>query len=161
MDTKTPSVQPKTTPPQPFFEQLQQEMERMLDRIRGYPRINEGLSQLGMGAALSPAIDMAETDDTLEITAEIPGVSSDDLDVSLNGDVLVIKGEKSQERTEDEKDYHLHERSFGSFRRQMPLGFTPADDAIDVTFADGVLKLTIAKPAEAKTTHRKIPVKSA
>ncbi len=160
MQTNLPSGPTKGSEPQPFFEQLQQEMERLFDRFRGYPPVAGGGTLAGFGAALHPAIDVAETDDTLEVTAEIPGVGADDIDVSLNGDVLVIKGEKSQERSEEDKNYHMHERSYGSFRRQIPLGFTPADDAIDGKFKDGVLRLSITKPAEAKSAQRKIEIKS-
>ena len=78
--------------------------------------------------------------------------------LAMNG-FLVIKGEKSDERTEEDKHYHMTERSYGSFQRQIPLGFTPADDAIDGHFADGVLKVTIPKPADAKTANRKIAIK--
>jgi HSP20 family protein len=152
---------PSNTPePQPFFEQLQQEMEQLFDRFRGYPPVANALPRLGFGNGLHPAIDMAETDDAVEITADIPGVSADDLDVSLNGDLLVIKGEKSDERTEKDKNYHLTERSYGSFQRQIRLGFTPADDAIDGHFADGVLKVTIPKPADVKAHNRKIEIKA-
>ena len=154
MQTNHPPTPTKGSEPQPFFEQLQQEMEHLFDRFRGYPPVAGTI----FGDRLTPAIDMSETDDAVEVTAEIPGVASDDLDVSVNGDVLVIRGEKSDERTEEKKDYHLHERSYGSFRRQIPLRFTPADDAIDAKFKDGVLKLTIAKPAEAKAKNRKIAI---
>ncbi len=142
-----------------LFEQLQQEMEQLFDRFRGYPPVVSALPRLGFRNGVLPAIDMAETDDVVKITADIPGVDADDLDVSLNGDVLVIKGEKSDERTEEDKNYHMTERSYGSFQRQIPLGFTPADDAIDGHFADGVLKVTIPKPADAKTPSRKITIK--
>ncbi len=103
---------------------------------------------------------MAETDDAVEITADIPGVDADNLDVSLNGEMLTIKGEKSDERTKDDKNYHMSERSYGSFYRQIPLGFTPTDDAIDGHFADGVLKVTIPKPADVKAANRKIAIKA-
>jgi HSP20 family protein len=135
-------------------------MEQLFDRFRGYPPVANALPRLGFAGGLLPAIDMAETDDAVEITADIPGVDADDLDVSLNGDVLVIKGEKSDARTQDDKNYHLTERSYGSFHRQIPLGFTPADDAIDGHFADGVLTVNIPKPADARTSNRKIAIKS-
>jgi HSP20 family protein len=114
-----PSVGPEL---QPFFDQLQQEMDQLFDRFRGYPPVANALPRLGFGDGLQPAIDMAETDDAVEIAADIPGVSADDLDVSLNGDVLVIKGEKSDRRTEKDRNYHLTERSYGIFQRQIPLG---------------------------------------
>jgi HSP20 family protein len=114
-----PSVGPEL---QPFFEQLQQEMDQLFDRFRGYPPVANALPRLGFGDGLQPAIDMAETDDAVEIAADIPGVSADDLDVSLNGGVLVIKGEKSDRRPEKDRNYHLTERSYGIFQRQIPLG---------------------------------------
>ncbi len=158
MDTNLPSTPTKGSEPQPFFEQLQQEMERLFDRFRGYPTVAADRSGFGIGARLRPAIDVTETEDAVEVTAEIPGVGIDDLDVSLNGDALVIKGEKTEERKEEDKNYQLHERSYGSFRRQIPLGFTPAEDAVNGDFADGVLKITITKPAEAKAANRKIAI---
>lgn len=156
MDAKIPSTLSKPTEPQPFFEQLQQEIEHVLERLRGYPP----MANLRLGDRLSPLIDMAETEDAVEITAEIAGVMIDDLDVSLHGDTVLIKGEKSQERTKDEKDYHLHERSYGKFQRQIPLGFTPAEDAVAAHFKDGLLKLKITKPPEAKKANHKITVKA-
>ena len=160
MQTNLPPAPSKGPEPQPFFEQLQQEMEQLFDRFRGYPPVASALPRLGLGAGVIPAIDMAETDDAVEITADIPGVDADNLDVSLNGDVLVIKGEKSSERSVDDKDYHMTERSYGSFHRQIPLGFTPTDDAIDGHFEGGVLKVTIPKPEDAKKTNRKIAIKA-
>ncbi len=160
MQTNLPPAPSKGSEPQPFFEQLQQEMEQLFDRFRGYPPVASALPRLGFAGGVLPAIDLAETEDAVEITADIPGVDADDLDVSLNGDVLIIKGEKSDERTKDDKNYHMTERSYGSFHRQIPLGFTPADDAIDGHFVDGVLKVTIPKPDEAKTPNRKIAIKA-
>ncbi|MEL6837802.1 MAG: Hsp20/alpha crystallin family protein [Pseudomonadota bacterium] len=154
MQTNLPPRLSKGRDPQPFFEQLQQEMEQLFDRFRGYPPTAGGF----FGDRPSPVIDMAETDEVVEVTAEIPGVASADLDVTLNGDLLMIKGEKSDERTKEDKNYHLHERSYGSFSRQIPLGFTPDDDAITAKFSDGVLKLTIAKPPAAKSQNRKIAI---
>lgn len=160
MQPNLPSNPSTGSEPQPFFEQLQQEMERLFDRFRGYPPL-AGQGSFGtVGMGLKPAIDVAESDDSIEITVEIPGVDADDVDASLNGDMLVIKGEKSDERREDEKNYHMHERCYGSFRRQIPLGFTPAEDTIEGHFADGVLRLSIAKPPEVKAASRKIEIKS-
>ncbi len=160
MQTNLPPTPSKGSQPQPFFEQLQQEMEQLLDRFRGYPSVASALPRLGLTSGLHPAIDMAETDEAVEISADIPGVEADNLDVSLNGDVLVIKGEKSDARATQDKSYHLIERSYGSFHRQIPLGFTPVDDAIDGQFADGVLTVTIPKPDEAKTPNRRITIKA-
>lgn len=160
MQRNLPASSPNGMEPQPFFEQLQQEMERLFDRFRGYPAVaGQGQSQL-FARGLSPAIDVAETDDAVEITADVPGVSTDDLEVTLSGDVLVIKGEKSDEQSQEDKNYHMHERSYGSFSRHIPLGFTPAEGAIEGKFADGVLRVSVVKPAEAKAVNRKIKIKT-
>lgn len=160
MQTNLPPAPSNGPDPQPFFEQLQKEMEQLFDRFRGYPPVANALPRLGFGSGMHPAIDMAETDDAVEITADIPGVDADNLDVSLNGEMLIIKGEKADKRTQDHKNYHMSERSYGSFYRQIPLGFTPADDDIDGHFADGVLKVTIPKPADVKAANRKIAIKA-
>ncbi|MEL6620835.1 MAG: Hsp20/alpha crystallin family protein [Pseudomonadota bacterium] len=142
----------------PFFQSFQKEMAQMLDHLRGTaaPQPTEGL--FDNGGMLVPAVDMAETDAGLEITADIPGVSEGDLDVSVHGDTLVIKGEKSMDREEKEKDYHLVERRRGSFRRHIPLGFVPDAGAVDADFANGVLTLKIARPKDAPSGVQKIEI---
>ena len=67
----------------------------------------------------SPSMDVTRTDGHLVLTAELPGIAPDDVDVSLDGDILTIKGEKSEEREVEEADRYLHERSFGSFQRRI------------------------------------------
>lgn len=141
-----------------FFQSFQKEMAQMLDHFRGgtSPQPTDDFFQ--SGATLVPAIDVAETEEGLEISADVPGVSEDDLDVSVHGDTLVIKGEKSADREEKEKDYHLVERRYGSFRRHIPLGFVPEEGAVDADFANGVLKLKIKRPANAPSGVQKIRI---
>ncbi|MBJ3763699.1 Hsp20/alpha crystallin family protein [Maribius pontilimi] len=134
----------------PLIQSFQSELNRMFDRFNANP--------FGIEHKLMPALDVAETDNAVEITAEIPGVKSEDLDVSIVDDTLILKGRKSDEREESGKDWHHVERSFGSFRRRVPLGFSPKDGEVDASFKDGVLTLKIAKPAEAKQVARKIEI---
>ncbi len=155
----------KQTPPsnlnerqRPFFQSMQREMNQFLDRFRGQPVTTPSEFFEALSGPIFPALDMAETDDAIEITAEIPGVSEDDLDISIAQNSVVLKGEKSSDHEEKEQDYHMVERRYGSFRRQIPLGFMPADGAVSATFKNGVLKLTIAKPEEQKQTVQKIKV---
>ena len=139
-------------PVSPFFQSFQKEMSDWIDQFRQNrfePKFNGGLM---------PAIDMAETDEAVEISAEIPGVAEDDLDVSVTGDALVLKGEKSAAHEEKEKDYVLVERNYGSFRRQIPLGFTPEAGAVKAEFHDGVLTVKIKKPPQAKVGVQKISI---
>jgi HSP20 family protein len=114
-----------------------------------------------------PVIGVAETKDAIEVNAELPGVDEKDIKVSLDGNRLAISGEKKGETKKDEKDWHVEERSYGSFYRSLSLPFKPEDGAIEAHFDKGVLHLNIKKPAEdaksAKTIEIKLgaPVKAA
>lgn len=144
----------------PFFHSLHKEIDRVFDRFRDAdPDTAQGdLFAAGL-SRVSPALDIAETEDAVEVTAELPGVSEQDLDVSITDGVLTLKGEKSTDREEKEKDYHLVERRYGSFRRSIPLGFTPDEGKVTADFRDGVLKLRIEKPANAAARTRKIEIR--
>jgi HSP20 family protein len=78
---------------------------------------------LRVGAG-TPAINVAETKDAMEVTIEVPGVDEKDIKVSLDGNQLVISGEKKEDTKKDEKDWHVEERSYGSFYRSMSLPFS-------------------------------------
>ncbi|MEX0311993.1 MAG: Hsp20/alpha crystallin family protein [Tateyamaria sp.] len=137
-----------------FFQPFQREMAQMLDHLRGMavPQPTES------STALVPAIDVAETADGLEITADVPGVAVEDLDVSVHGDTLVIKGQKTSNREEQDKDYQLVERSYGSFRRHVSLGFVPEAGAVRADFSNGVLTLHIDRPDTASPDVQKIDI---
>jgi HSP20 family protein len=118
-----------------------------------------------MGGVLAPRVDVSETDKEVTLTVELPGVEEKDIDVSLTGDQLTIKGEKKSEH-EDKKDeegrvFHRVERSFGSFQRTMTVPYDVDPDQVSAQFKDGVLKITLPKPAdtEAKSQPRKIEIK--
>ncbi len=136
----------------PLVQSFQAELNRVFDRFNTVP--------FGTDQGVVFAIDVSETDDAVEITAEIPGVKSEDLDVSISNETLVLRGQKSDTR-EDSGQYWRHvERSFGSFSRHIPLGFAPKDGQVDVEFLEGVLTLRIAKPADAPVPSRKIDISS-
>ena len=106
-----------------------------------------------MGGVLAPRVDVAEDDQSVTLTAELPGVSENDIDVSLVGDQLTIKGEKRSEH-EDKKDSHgfsLHrtERSYGAFQRTITVPYRVDPDLVAAQFNDGVLRITLPKPADA------------
>lgn len=137
----------------PLIQSFQTELNRMFDRFNATP--------LGGDHKVMPVLDIAETDDAVEVTAEIPGVKPEDLDVSISDETLILKGQKSDARDERGKDWHHVERSFGSFRRHVPLGFAPRDGKVDAKFEGGVLTLHIAKPADMAETARKIDIAGA
>jgi HSP20 family protein len=132
---------------------MRREMENAL---RAFDQ-NSSSPDIGAGA---PAISVAETNDAFEVTAELPGVDEKDINVSLNENQIIISGEKKAESTRDEKDWHVEERSYGSFYRSMFLPFEPEDGAVEAHFDKGVLHLAIKKPAKATKTTKTIAVKA-
>jgi HSP20 family protein len=136
---------------------LHREIDRMFSEFLGSARPATAADD---GIVMAPRMDMAETDDSIEITAELPGVDEKDLDVSVEGDVLVIKGEKKSESEEKKKDYHVVERSYGSFRRSIRLPGAVDPEKVKAAFDKGVLRVTLPKPEEAKQNRRRIEVKS-
>ena len=110
---------------------------------------------------LSPRIDVAESKDAIEVTAELPGVDEKDVDVTLADDVLTIRGEKKSEREEQDKDknWHVVERSYGSFSRAIPLPFEADPTKVEAKFDKGILQIHLPKPQEATKKEQKIEIK--
>jgi HSP20 family protein len=110
---------------------------------------------------LSPRVDVAETKDAIEVTAELPGVDEKDLDVTLADGVLTVRGEKKTARDEQDKDknWHVVERSYGSFSRAIPLPFDPDPAKVEAKFDKGVLHIHLPKPAEVAKKQQKIEIK--
>jgi HSP20 family protein len=105
-----------------------------------------------------PSVDISETKDKLLIKAELPGLDAKDVDVSISGDILTIKGEKKKE--EEQKDEHFYscERYSGSFQRSFRLPVNTRADKIEASFDKGVLRITLPKTEEAK--KKKITIKA-
>lgn len=130
---------------------------------------NDWLGEAGLGPLWSPAtqevqmpsIDVAETEKEVQVTAELPGMNEKDIEVSLNHDRLIIRGEKKEEQEERKKDYYRKERRFGSVYREVPLPCEVLADKVDATFKQGVLKVTLPKTPAAQRETQKIPIKGA
>jgi HSP20 family protein len=107
-----------------------------------------------MGGALAPRVDVSETGKEMTLKVELPGVDEKDIDISLSGNQLTIKGEKKSEH-EEKKDseegrvFHRVERSFGAFQRTMTIPFDVEPDKVSADFKDGVLTVTLPKPEGA------------
>lgn len=99
---------------------------------------------------------MSETKDSVTIKAELPGLEAKDVEVSLSGDMLTIKGEKKQEQEEKDEHRHLVERTYGAFSRMVRLPAPVAADKIKASFKNGVLTVTLPKTEEAK--QKAIPI---
>lgn len=105
-----------------------------------------------------PAVDMSENEKEILVNFEIPGMDGKDLDISLNGRVLTIKGERKQEKEEKEKHYHFIERRYGSFSRSLELPSDVDADRVKADYKDGVLVLNLPKTKEESV--KRIEVKT-
>jgi HSP20 family protein len=108
---------------------------------------------------ISPDFEVKEMKDGLHITAELPGLSEKDIDISLIDDVLTISGEKKSEIVKNEGTYHISERSFGSFSRSLKLPYRPTEKGISADLKEGVLTVTVPRPLNSKPEIHKIPIK--
>lgn len=97
-----------------------------------------------------PNVDISETEKEITVKAELPGIDKKNIDISLDENHLVIRGEKKQEKEETGKHFYRVERSFGSFYRSLDLPATVEKDRIDATYKDGVLTIVLPKSEEAK-----------
>jgi len=104
-----------------------------------------------------PLMDIAETDNEIILRAEIPGIEPADIDISLSDGILTIKGEKRQEREEGE-DYHIIERTYGKFTRQIHLPKPIEGDKASAFYKNGVLKIVLPKTEESKKKEIKVTV---
>lgn len=103
---------------------------------------------------LYPSVDIVESDGSVEVVVELPGVEIDDLDIQATGSTLMITGEKKAEYDREDRTLRVVERTFGSFMRAIPLAFQIDRDGVDAAFDNGVLTITVTKPAEIITkTH--------
>jgi len=133
------------------FSLLQQEIDRLFEGVtRNIP---------GFATSTMPSMDISETDKAIEITAELPGLEKKDVELNVADNLLTIRGEKKNEREEKNKDYHLVERSYGSFSRSVELPAGVKIEDISAEIANGVLKVTVQKPAPKQT--KQIEIKSA
>ena len=135
------------------METLRQEMERVFDRFFE-PRWDE-FEAVG---AWAPKLDFSETKDAFVVKAEVPGVEQKDISVSIQDQMLTVKGEKHKEKEEKDEKYHRVERSWGAFARTIALPAGVDTEKVNATFKDGVLSVKLPKTPAAKGTT--IPVKA-
>jgi len=131
------------------------EMEFDLDRWMrgGFPRFD-----VPEGLGWSPAVDLVDADGEFMLTAELPGVDPDDVEVDVEHDTLTIKGEKKEERKEETKNFRLYERGYGSFERSFTFPRSVDAESVKAEFENGVLTVHLPKRKEAM--GRKIEIES-
>ena len=140
------------------FGQMRREMERLFEDFgRGLPSAFPSFADTGF---LNPTVEVTETDKGLEVSAELPGIAENDIDVELHDDVLTIKAERRQEKDEEDKDkrYHISERAYGTYLRRFALPFEADPDKVEAKFDNGVLRIVVPRSAEAPPRSRKIRI---
>lgn len=143
------------------FVSFRNEIDRVFDHFLhggfGIPRPANANDM----SLLSPHIDVSETETGLTITAELAGVDEKDLDVTLVGDVLTIKGEKRLEKEDNDGGRRYVERHYGSFSRSVRLPFEAADQDVTANMKNGVLTIKVPKPKDYLSKARRIEIAAA
>jgi len=145
------------------FLPFRRQMNRLFDDFFSgpmWPRFPMMTPASMLEVVATPQIEVSETDKEVMVTAELPGIDPSKVDVSLVDDVLTIRGEKEQQKQSPakERDYHLSERSYGTFARYLRLPFRADPGKIQASFKDGVLTVVIPKPEEVQQKVHRIAV---
>jgi HSP20 family protein len=142
------------------LDMFQQEMNRLFDEFfKGF-----GLQTSGQAAeaviSFAPQVDMTEDANEIRVCAELPGIDEKDIDLNVSRDSLTIKGEKKEGKELKEKESYYMERSYGSFKRVIPLPTEINPDKAEAVFSKGVLTITMPKALKEKKEQKKVEVKS-
>jgi HSP20 family protein len=120
-----------------------------LDRLFESPFEQFASSQM-LGADIGPALDLYEDKDNLTVSAELPGMKREEIEVSLHDGALTISGERKSEKNSEKGQAYRSERFFGRFQRTVALPSSVAADKVKATYKDGILTVTLPKTEEAK-----------
>jgi len=107
---------------------------------------------------ISPKIEVKENGNMMEITAELPGISEEDIHISLSNGLLTIEGQKKAEERQEGETYYIEEIQYGRFSRSLKLPYEPAEKDVNASFKDGVLKVAVLKPQKLKEGSYRIPI---
>jgi HSP20 family protein len=145
------------------FMAFRREMNRVFDdTFRGFDMpslLGPAFGRMPM-KTLMPQIDVSESEHEIQVTAELPGIDEKDVEVNLADDMLTIRGEKKAEHEQKDRDYHLMERSHGTFSRSLPLPFAADPSQVKAAFKNGVLTVAIQKPNEVLEKQHRIEVQT-
>ncbi len=147
---KAPAMSRSATRISPF-DLLQGEIDRVFDTFAHWR---------GIDAGFNPSMEVTETDNSIEISTELPGMNGKDVEIRFANDILTIRGEKKAEREEQKTAYRLVERSYGSFERSLALPPGINADSIKASMSMGVLKITLPKTPAAQSQKVKIDTPS-
>ena len=140
---------------------LQHDMNRLFEDFFSGSRFPSLFERKGAGALAefaTPQVDISETETEVRISAELPGMTEKEIDVTLAEGALTIRGEKKVERNDEKENYHVTERSYGSFQRTLTLPCEVDRESVDATFTNGVLNIVLKK-VETESPKKKIDIK--
>ncbi len=132
---------------------MQREIDRMFSRFNGGTTADKALE------GWSPAVDIIEDDHQFIVRADLPGLTKEDVKITVENNQLTIRGEKREEEEKEGKNYHRIERSYGSFYRSFTLPTSALSSKIEAEYKDGVLTLSIPKAEEAKPRSIEVKIK--
>ena len=137
--------------------QLQDKMNRIFEDSLSLLRTGEGKELFALGSWVPP-VDIYETEDTIVLSAELPGMKKEDMSVEIKDNTLTIKGERKFERDSAAKSYSRIERSYGTFQRVFTLPHLVQQDKVKARYENGILEIILSKAEEGKTKHIKVQV---
>ncbi len=140
----------------PAFGRIRDEFDRMVESLWSS---RFGIDNLAGTGQWLPRLDVAETDSSVIVHVDVPGIDPKQIDLSVTGDVLTIRGERAEEKETKEKTFHRVERSYGSFNRAITLPASVNVDEISATAKEGVLTITLPKREEARPRQIKVEAK--
>jgi HSP20 family protein len=134
---------------------LHREVNRVFDEVfRGFPSFRAGGAEPGF----APSLEVRENETEIQVSAELPGITDKDVELTLDDDLLTLSGEKKSERIEEKEGMHLSERSYGAFHRSFRLPFAPDPAKVVARFEHGVLSVTLPRPPGAKPSVKRIAI---
>ena len=141
------------------LSRLRNEVDRLFDDFPArWPSFQFGRFASAMPI---PAAEMTETEKAYKLSVEVPGMDAEDIEVSVEDNMLVVSGEKKEEREEKEKGYSYSERSYGAFERRIELPAGADPEKIKAEVRKGVLRITLPKNQKAAAARRRVEIKAA
>lgn len=141
------------------FGELQSDIDRIFRQYRHFPRLNFDSPYGFESNETIPSVDVSETEKTVEIEIELPGVKEKDIHITVEDQSIVVEGQKISRSEKKDNNYRLIERTEGAYKRTIPLSFPVGDENIDADYSNGVLNITVNKPKDLAKKSRKIEIK--
>jgi len=140
---------------------LRQEMNQLFDDFFQRPfEMSPFRAESSLAGDFIPQMDVTETDKEIKISVELPGMDAEDIDISMTGNRLTLKGEKREEKEEKGERFYRSERSYGSFQRSIPLHEEVQEERIEATYKNGVLNVNLPKRPGARKGTKNIEIQT-